>query len=162
MWHYYFGKNQNNFMRKYLLLSSLALSLFFSSCSKSLEDRLIGSWQLESSWRKQFLGRDYFQTGYESGIFTFMENGNASYVSSTDTLTGFWRSDRYNNRYFDNNTGQWEYRSMKYLRIDLVNFQQNTRIEWEFDDFSFRNTWQGIRAEQYSLSNDRVYEFRRR
>ncbi len=149
-------------MRKIILLSSLGLTFFFSSCSKSIEDRIIGNWQLESAWRKQFLGRDYFQTGYESGVFTFMENGNASYVSSTDTLTGFWRSDRYNNGYYNSNTGEWENRSMKYLRLSLVNFQQNIRLEWEFDDFSFRNTWSEIKAEQYSLSNDRVYEFERR
>ena len=149
-------------MRKFLFFSFLFISLFFSSCSKSLEDRLIGSWQLKDSWRRQFIGRDYFQTGYENGTFTFLDNGNATYVSSTDTLNGFWRSDRYNNNYYNNSSSQWETRSMKYLRISLVNFQQNRRLEWEFDDFSFRNSWQGIRAEQYSLSNDRIYDFERK
>jgi len=149
-------------MRKYLLLPLVAFSLLLSSCSKSLEDRLIGSWQLKSAWRKVFLGRDYFQTGYENGTFTFLDNGNATYTSNTDTLTGFWRSDRYSNSYFNNSSGQWETRSMKYLRISLVNFQQNRRLEWEFDDFSFRDNWHEIRAEQYSLSNDRVYDFERR
>lgn len=148
-------------MRKYLLAILLVSSLFFSSCSKSFEARIIGSWQLEEAWRRQLLGRDYFQTGYESGIFTFMENGNATYTSGTDTMTGYWRSDRYNNNYYNSN-GEWETRSMKYLRISLANFQQNRRLEWEFDDFSFRNGWTGIRAEQYSLSNDRVYDFKRR
>ncbi len=149
-------------MKKYLLSPLLTLTLFYSSCSKSLEDRIIGSWQLESAWRQVFFGRDYFQTGYESGLFTFMVNGDATYVSSTDTLRGNWRSDRYNSNYYNGGTGQWETRSMKYLRISLVNFQQNRRLEWEFDDFSFRNNWSDIRAEQYSLSNDRVYEFERR
>ena len=149
-------------MRKFLFFSFLFISLFFSSCSKSLEDRLIGSWQLKDSWRRQFIGRDYFQTGYENGTFTFLDNGNATYVSSTDTLNGFWRSDRYNNNYYNNSSSQWETRSMKYLRISLVNFQQNRRLEWEFDDFSFRDNWQGIRAEQYSLSNDRIYDFERK
>ena len=149
-------------MRKYLFLTLFVISLFLSSCTKSLEDRLIGNLQLESSWRKVFLGRDYFQTGYESGTFSFLENGNATYISATDTLTGFWRSDRYNNSYYNTGSGQWETRSMKYLRISLVNFQQNRRLEWKFDDFSFRNGWSDIRAEEYSLSNDRVYEFERR
>jgi hypothetical protein len=148
-------------MRKNLLLLSLVISLFLSSCSKNLEDRLIGSWQLENAWRRELFGRDYFTTGYESGVFTFMENGDATYTSSTDTLKGFWRSDRYNKSYYNSN-GEWETRSMKNLRIDLVNFQQNRRLQWEFDDFSFRDTWQEIRAEQYSLSRDRVYEFERR
>jgi len=148
-------------MRKSLLLLMLAAPFIFSSCSKSLEDRLVGSWQLQTAWRQQFLGRDYFTTGYESGIFTFKDNGEASYVSATDTLTGYWRSDRYSNSYYNSN-GDWETRSMKYLRLSLVNFQQNKRLEWDFDDFNFRNGWKTIRAEQYSLSNDRIYEFDRR
>jgi hypothetical protein len=149
-------------MKKNLLTALLFATLFFTSCSKSLEDRIIGSWKLESAWRKVFLGRDYFQTGYESGLFTFKENGDAAYISSTDTLNGYWRSDRYSNSYYNNGTDQWETRSLKYLRISLINFQQNRRLEWEFDDFSFRNNWNEIRAEQYSLSNDRTYEFKRR
>ncbi len=148
-------------MRK-LLLPLLISILFFSSCTKSIEDRIVGSWQLETAWKRQLFSRDYFTTGYESGTFTFMENGNATYVSSTDTLNGFWRSDRYNNNYYNGSTGQWETRSMKYLRISLVNFQLNRRLEWEFDDFNFRNSSDVIRAEQYSISNDRVYDFKRR
>jgi hypothetical protein len=148
-------------MRRYLLLSLLATSLIFSSCSKTLEDRLIGSWQLEDAWRRVFLGKEHFQTGYESGTFTFMENGDATYTSPTDTLTGYWRSGRHTSSYYNSN-GDYESRSMKYLRISLVNFQQNRRLEWDFDDFHFRDGWQEIRAEQYSLSNDRVYEFERR
>ena len=147
-------------MRKIILLQLLGFTLFFSSCSKSVEDRLIGSWKLEDAWRKQLFGRDYFTTGYENGVFKLLENGEAIYTSSTDTLKGFWRSDRHNLGYY-NSSGDWETRSMKYLRIDLVNFQQNRRIQWEFDDFSFRNNWNNIRAEIYSLSNDRIYEFER-
>ena len=147
-------------MRKIILLLLLGFTLLFSSCSKSIEDRLIGSWKLENAWRKQLFGRDYFTTGYENGVFKLLENGEAFYASSTDTLKGFWRSDRHNLGYYNNN-GDWETRSMKYLRIDLVNFQQNRRLQWEFDDFSFRNNWNNIRAEIYSLSNDRIYEFER-
>lgn len=125
-----------------------------------MEDRLIGSWKLKNAWRQQLFGRDYFTTGYENGVFKLLEKGEAIYASSTDTLKGFWRSDHHNLGYY-NSSGDWENRSMKYLRIDLVNFQQNRRLQWEFDDFSFRNNWNNIRAEIYSLSNDRVYEFKR-
>jgi len=144
------------------LVSILLVSLFFSSCSKTLEDRLIGSWQLTSAWRQQLFGRDYFQTGYESGIFTFMENGEATYISTSDTLKGYWHADRYNEEYYNNGTGQWESRSLKYLQINLVNFQQNKRLEWEFDDFNFKNDWEKIKAQQFSLSYDRIYEFERK
>jgi hypothetical protein len=51
---------------------------------------------------------------------------------------------------------------MKYLRLGLVDFQQNTRLEWGFDDFRFRDNRDKIRAEQDSLSNGRIYEFERK
>ncbi|MBL7746109.1 MAG: hypothetical protein JNM19_01670 [Chitinophagaceae bacterium] len=146
-------------MKRNLLLPLLIATLFISSCSKNFEDRLIGSWRLDDAYRRVFLGRDHFETGYESGVFTLFENGDASYVSSTDTLNGYWRSDRYNNNYYNGGTGQWENRSLKYLRLYLRNFTQNKFIDWEFDDFNFRNNWREIRAEQYSLGGDRVYEF---
>jgi hypothetical protein len=146
-------------MRKNLLLASALLFLFFSSCSKSIEDRLIGNWRLDESYRKTFFGRDHFLTGYEDGIFTFYENGNAAYISSTDTLNGYWRADNYTNNYYNNTSGQYESRGMRYLRLNLRNFLQNKFIDWQFDDFNFRKGWSEIKAEQYSLSNDRVYEF---
>lgn len=140
----------------------VVMILFVSGCSKNLEDRLIGSWQMKQAWRQQLVGRDYFQTGYENGIFTFSENGDASFTGNGDTLTGYWRADRYNQTYYNNGTGDPESRSMKFLRISVVNFQQNRRIELEFDDFRFRDNWQEIRAEQYSLGNDRIYELIRK
>jgi len=149
-------------MRKFLLLPSTVIIFLLFSCSKSLEDRLIGSWQLEDAWKRVFLGRDHFQTGYESGIFTFMENGAASYTSNTDTLTGFWRANNYTNSYYNSSTDQWESRQMRRLRISLINFQQNRWLEWEFDNFSFKNDWGRIKAEQFSLGYDKVYEFGRR
>jgi len=148
-------------MRKNLLLPLIAFVLFSFSCSKSVEDRLIGNWKLNSAYRERFFSRDYFQTGYESGVFTFYENGGATYISSTDTLNGYWRAGYYSNNYYSSSSGQWETRGMRYLRLNLVNFVQNRFIEWEFDDFNFRNNWQRIKAQQYSLSNDRVYEFTR-
>lgn len=145
-------------MNKYLPLL-LPFLLIISSCSKSVEDRLIGNWKLDDAYRKVFLGRDHFTTGYETGVFTFFENGNAAYVSTSDTLNGYWRADNYTNSYYNNGSGQWESRGMRYLRLHLVNYARNRFIEWEFDDFSFRNGHRTIKAEQYSLSNDRVYEF---
>jgi hypothetical protein len=141
------------------LLLLLPVVLFISSCSKSLEDRLVGNWKLDNAYKRVFLGRDHFQTGYENGIFTFYENGDAAFISSTDTLNGTWRADNYSNNYYNYNSGNWENRGMRYLRIKLFNFPRNKYIDWEFDDFSFKNGWQTIKAEQYSLSNDRVYEF---
>ncbi len=149
-------------MRNYILLSFIISFFLLSSCSKSIDDRIVGSWQLENAWKQRLFDRDYFQTGYENGTFTFMDNGSATYLEGNDTLTGYWRSDRRNYRYYNSGSGEWETRSMRYLYISLINFQQNRRLEWEFDDFHFKNNWQKIRAEQYWFSNDRVYEFRRK
>lgn len=146
-------------MRKNLLILLVPFLLFITSCGKSIEDRLIGNWRLENAYKKIFLGRDYFQTGYENGIFSFYENGDAAYISNTDTLNGTWRADNYSNNYYNSYSGDWENRGMRYLRIKLFNFLRNKFIDWEFDDFSFKDGWQKIKAEQYSLSNDRVYEF---
>lgn len=146
-------------MIKKLHLPVLLLSLILFSCSKSIEDRLIGSWKLDDAYRKVFLGRDHFTTGFEDGTFTFFENGNATYTSTTDTLNGYWRADNYNHSFYNNGTGQWDSRYMRYLRLHMVNFRQNRFLDWEFDDFSFKNGHRTIKAEQYSISNDRVYEF---
>ncbi|MCX6317475.1 MAG: hypothetical protein NTW29_09310 [Bacteroidetes bacterium] len=146
-------------MNKYLPLAAIAALFLISACTKSLEDRLIGSWKLDEAYRKVFLGRDHFTTGYEDGVFTFFENGNASYIGNGDTLNGYWRADNYTHSYYNNGSGQWDSRSMRYLRLHLINFAQNKFLDWEFDDFSFRNGHRTIKAEQYSISNDRVYEF---
>ena len=134
-------------------------TLLFTSCTKSIEDKLIGNWKLDDAYRKVLFGRDHFTTGYEPGVFTFEENGNARYTSSTDTLTGYWRADYYPYRYYNSSSNSNESRTLRYLRLRLVNFQQNRFIEWEFDDFNFRNSRRMIRAEQYSIGSDRVYEF---
>lgn len=149
-------------MNKHLYNVFLFSVVILLSCSKNLEDRVTGSWELTQSWRQQLFGRDYFQTGYENGVFTFMENGEASFVGNGDTLTGFWRTARYNRDRFNSNTGDNDYEPAKYLRLDLADFSNNRRLVWDFDDFSFQDTWQQLRARQNSLSNDRIYVFRRK
>jgi hypothetical protein len=143
-------------MRKHLLPISLII-LFFSSCSKTLEDRLVGNWKLNSSYRQRIFDKDYFQTGYESGVFTFNENGTAIYASTTDTLKGYWNTERYSSSYYNN--GQSQTQNYRQLRLNLIDFPRNKFIEWEFDDFTFRNDFDRIRARQFSLSSDIIYEF---
>jgi hypothetical protein len=62
-------------------LPLLPIALFLSSCARTIEDHLIGEWKLDVSYRKEFFGRDYFQTGYEDGVFTFIESGRAIYIN---------------------------------------------------------------------------------
>jgi hypothetical protein len=137
-------------MKKYLLCT-LIVTVVLSSCKKNYEDRLVGSWRLVSSYKQRTFDRDHFITGYETGVFTFNENGTARYVSTTDTLSGTWNADRYSA----------DEASYKELRVELFNFPRNQYLFWEFDDFNFRDNWKEIRARDFSLSNERIYEFRR-
>jgi hypothetical protein len=146
-------QNQLHMTRNLLLF--FVLSLAFFSCTKHLDDRLAGTWKLDQAYKKELFGRDYFQTGYEDGLFTFFENGNAAYTDPQDTLSGYWRSDHWT-RY---NAADDETEILKYLEIFLADFSRNKTINWRFDDFDFRNGWKCIRARQFSLGRDRVYEF---
>jgi hypothetical protein len=141
------------FMKKNLLFL-FPIIFIFSACSKTLEDRLIGQWRLNESYRQRIFDRDHFQTGYETGVFTLNENGTAMYTSTTDTLKGYWNADRYSGY---NNNGNSE--TLRHLQLNLVNFNQNKFINWSFDDFNFRNNFDRIKAVQYSLSSDIIYEF---
>lgn len=145
-------------MKRNLLLILLFSSLLFVSCRRQVEDRLFGQWRLEQSFRRDFFDRDQFETGFEDGIFTFNESGTASYISATDTLTGYWEADFYNNGYYDGN-GNWQNRREKFLRINLVNFQTNKVFNLDLDEFHFLNNWRWIRGTQYSYGRDRIYEF---
>jgi len=135
--------------------SSILILVFISSigisCRKNFEDRIIGEWKLVSSYRQRTFDRDHFITGYETGVFSFNDNGTARYISTTDTLNGTWDADRYS-------TGDGTYRE---LTVQLFNFPRNQYLAWEFDNFNFRDNWNEIRAREFSYSNDRVYEFRR-
>jgi len=142
-------------MRIHLLPLTIIL-VIFSSCSKTYEDRLIGKWKLNESYRQRLFDKDYFQTGFESGTFTLNENGTATYTSTADTLNGYWNADKY---YDYNSNG--DSRTYRHLQLNLVNFAQNKFINWSFDHFDFRDSHDRIKARQYSLSSDIIYEFER-
>ena len=142
--------------RPFLLF--LIIALLLSSCAKTIEDHLIGEWILDVSYRKELFGRDYFQTGYEDGVFSFFESGTATYIDNQDTLSGYWRSDFYTtwHDYADDDDDIERY---KYLEVYLANFNRNKIINWKFDNFNFKNGWKRIKAVEFSLGRDRYYEF---
>lgn len=119
---------------------------------------MIGEWKLDVSYKKILFDRDYFQTGYEDGIFTFFESGAATYVSNLDTLSGYWRSDFWSRSRYDA-SGELKTERLKNLELYLVDFTRNKIIDWKFDDFNFKNNWKCIKAVEFSLGRDRYYEF---
>ena len=145
-------------MTRTLLLCSITAFLLLS-CAKKIEDHIIGEWRLDVSYKKELFGRDYFQTGYENGFFTFYESGSARYVQNQDTLSGYWRSDFYTplNRYEEDERHGSD--RLKYLELYLADFNRNQIIDWRFDDFNFKNNWKCIKAVDFSLGRDRYYEF---
>ena len=144
-------------MIRSLLIITIALIHF--SCSKNIEDRLIGEWKLDVSYKKELFGRDYFTTGFENGIFRFYESGLASYIGINDTLSGYWKSDYYSRQNYNSSTGESESERLKYLEVFLANFQNSKILRWDFEEYDFRNNWKNIRAIEYTLGRDRYYEF---
>jgi hypothetical protein len=144
--------------RPFLLF--LPIAILLSSCARIIEDHLIGEWKLDVSYRKELIGRDYFQTGFEDGVFSFFESGIATYTSSQDTLSGYWRSDFYT-RWQDYADDDDDTERYKYLELYLANFNRNKVINWKFDNFNFKNGWKRIKAIEFSLGRDRYYEFAR-
>lgn len=144
-------------MTKTILLLCTTVFILFS-CAKKIEDHLIGEWKLDVSYRKELFGRDYFQTGYENGIFTFFESGAATWVSNQDTLSGYWKSDFWSRPRLDA-SGELRTERLKYLELYLADFTRNKIINWKFDDFKFKDNWKRIKAEEFSLGWDRYYEF---
>lgn len=71
-------------MTRHLLLSAIIIIIAIS-CGKNIEDHLIGEWKVDVACKKELFGRDYLQTGYEDGTFTFFESGTATYLNSPDT-----------------------------------------------------------------------------
>jgi len=143
--------------RTLLLLSTTVFFLF--SCAKKMEEHIIGEWRLDASYKKELFGRDYFQTGYDGGVFTFFESGSARYINNQDTLSGYWKSDfytRWRSDDIDENEGSDR---LKYLEIYLADFTSNKIINWRFDNFNFKNNWRCIKAVEFSLGRDRYYEF---
>ena len=110
-----------------VVTAGLFIGSLFSSCSKSLEDRITGHWKLEGATRRISTGTSELRTGYEDGIFHLDEA-----------------------------------RDMRYLLISVSNTFLHRTLEWRFDDIDFHSNNRGLRAEQYTLGFDRIYEFKKR
>jgi len=145
-----------------VLTAGLFIGSLFSSCSKSLEDRITGHWKLEGATRRISTGTSELRTGYEDGIFHLDENGLATYIEGTDTLSGYWRAGKHNKGIYNNSEGSWQARDMRYLLISVSNTFLHRTLEWRFDDIDFHSNNRGLRAEQYTLGFDRIYEFKKR
>lgn len=145
-------------MRKIFTLTMIS-SFIFYSCNKHIEERITGNWKLEQVYLKKAFSKENIVSGYEAGVFTFLENGDARYVNGSDTLSGYWKAKTRSNTTYNAATGNTETSSAYTLKISLINFVQNKRLEWEFDDFDFKDQARRLRGQEHLISHFRVYEF---
>lgn len=139
---------------KLLYLSSFFIALtMLAGCSKFREDRLAGNWKLTSAYYQGLFDRDYYQTGYEDGVFIFNRDGSAMYVDISDTLNGFWNMDYYSVSNGDDTHSYYA------LEIQLINFPANRAIYFSFDNFNFQQNYRRIRARDFRSGRDRIIEF---
>lgn len=120
-------------------IALLVLSL--SSCKKWLpENRIEGSWRLTEVEKRRAFGNERINSGYESGVFRFNENGTASYTNATDTMQGNWQMRTQNGPGYYDSDGNWQTDSRQVLIIKLYDFNSNRVIDWYFDHFDFRSS----------------------
>ena len=118
----------------------LSLLLFFSSCKKWLpENRVVGTWQLVDAEKRRPFSNQSFTTGYETGIFTFYDNGDATYRDAAGTMTGSWNMRDIDGGYYDQE-GNWQSQRRTDMLIKLYDFRSNRVLDWYFDYIDFRTS----------------------
>jgi hypothetical protein len=127
---------------KRILLPLLLLTIAFTSCRKwQPENKILGDWKLVDAERRRFLDNDNITTGYESGVFTFFDNGTLEYREGNLLMTGSWWMRTRND--FGNGDGNDQRNE---LSMRLANFQANRQLEWFFDDVNFGLSDRRMRA----------------
>jgi len=148
-------------MKRYLLLL-LLYSLLFYGCGSWLinrEDRLIGRWKLASAAKLRIFNQDPISTGYEQGIFSFYDNGQAKYSEGSLEMEGSWRLRSVSNGGYDM-YGNLNSHSRTVFTVHLVNFQSNKVLNLDFDDCRF-NGRNRFTAEYETFSYSYRYIFER-
>lgn len=124
------------------------------------EDHIIGEWKLTEAVKQRFSSTETILTGYETGIFTFYENGTVEYKDPTGTLNGNWNMRNDSDGYYDVN-GNWQTRTNTTLTMRLYNFSSNRIIDWVFDNFNFESSGNKLVGYMNSASYIYKYYFRR-
>jgi hypothetical protein len=93
-------------MKKSLLYLTLLAFLFFAqSCVKSVVvadiPPVAGSWVLSESTQSTGNGWHYFNTGLESGVFDFYNDGSAQYDDGVNLMRGSWQIRTISSGYYD-------------------------------------------------------------
>jgi hypothetical protein len=145
---------------KYIYPLVIISTLFISSCKKlDPEYKIVGTWKLDDIVKRRFLNNSHLLSGYEGGLFTFNENGSATF-KDTVTMQGSWSMRREYRSYYDSN-GDYQTQNNMVLRIYLAHFASNRIIDWEFDDIDFKRSNDRLDGFIYSAFSSYQYSFRR-
>lgn len=118
----------------------LSLLLLFSSCKKWLpENRVVGTWQLVDAEKRRPFSNQSFTTGYETGVFTFYDNGDATYRDAAGSMMGSWNMREIDGGYYDQD-GNWQSQQRTDMLIKLFDFRSNRVLDWYFDYIDFRTS----------------------
>ena len=156
------AKIETAFMKpKIYPLGLFLLVCFFISCIKWLpENRIVGSWQLAEVQKKRILDNETISTGYESGIFSFEENGRAIYIDGSTRLEGEWFMRKGDSGYTDSE-GNWHGSDRTIFTIKLYDLSSNRVLDWYFDRIDFRSSGDKLFAFMEGASYTYRYDFRK-
>lgn len=148
-----------------LKLYSISFLLFvvtISSCKKWLpENRIEGSWQLTELQKRRAFSNEIVSSGYENGIFTFLEDRTARYADNNGTMQGSWEIRSVSRSYTDGE-GNRQSETKNILWIRLYDFSSNRVIDWYFDRFDFRSSGDRLFAFMDGSGYDYRYCFNKR
>jgi len=146
---------------KFYLAIFVSSLILFASCKKWLpENRIVGSWKLVEAEKRRFLSSDRIYTGYENGVFSFNDNGTASYSDTSIQMSGNWNMREEHNGYYDSD-GNWHDEARTVLTVRLYNFTANRVLDWYFDRIDFRSSGDKLFAFMDSPSYIYRYDFRK-
>lgn len=165
---YFFYAIKPRHMKKIYSLTFLLTTLLLAGCSKDFlkryEKRIEGTWQLTDVDRLGFGGSTSGVT-FSDGLFTFSENGELEYVSTSGQLyQGSWdiRRDWVSGQCYTDENGNYQCddRDARSLHITAVDFtNQDVRSEF-FNEIIFTGT-NRFKAYIYSGTRSYVFRFRR-
>ena len=149
--------------RSLLLLSVFILLITSFGCRKIIgprEDRLEGNWQLKYIERKHLLNWKDVTNRYENGIFTFFDDGAASYRDDLGDMNGIWQIRTVSEGYYDED-GSWRNDSHFRFTLRLYNYADNRILDLEFDVFRWKGRNRFVALYDTPTYTYR-YDFRRR
>lgn len=150
-------------MKKGLHYFSLLLLLFFAQgCVKHVYTPdlppVAGSWVLSESSQNNGGGWQYFNTGLESGVFDFYNNGSATYDDGYNLMRGSWSIRTVSSGYYDQ-YGNYYSDLHDSFEVHVYDNYTHGSADLYFDDVVF--TGNKIIATNYNGNTISKYIFRR-